>query len=230
MSTPQASRHSLAKVLLIWTSFFAAPVFAAAGTLDWWSAWAFLVVNLVSITYVNWVVYPANPDLAAERAAAGARTKGYDKIIVPLTVALLPMTSNILAGLDRRFGWTDGIAPAASALGLMVYILGTALVGWSMKANRFFSSHFSIQTDRGHTVASQGPYAFVRHPGYLGMVAGSIALPILLGSVPALAVGILSAGLGVLRTALEDRALQAELPGYREYTERVRYRLIPLVW
>ena len=99
-----------------------------------------------------------------------------------------------------------------------------------MKANRFFSSHFSIQSDRGHTVASQGPYAIVRHPGYLGMVAGSVALPALLGSVPALGVGVLSACLGVLRTAFEDRALQAELPGYREYARQVRYRLLPRVW
>lgn len=230
MDTPKAKRPSFGKALLIWSGFFALPLFIAAGCLDWWNAWAFLIVNLLSITFVNEVVYKKTPDLAQERETAGANTKRYDQVIVPLTVALLPMAGNITAGLDQRFGWTNSITTTDSLIALAIYIVSVLLIAWSMMANRFFSSHFHIQKERGHTVASHGPYALIRHPGYLAMVLGSLALPVLLGSMPALAIGAVSACLGIVRTALEDRALQAELPGYREYTEKVRYRLVPLVW
>jgi protein-S-isoprenylcysteine O-methyltransferase Ste14 len=99
-----------------------------------------------------------------------------------------------------------------------------------MVSNRFFAPVVRIQRDRGHTVATAGPYRIVRHPGYVGMVVCGIAVPLMLGSLWALILAVVGVGVAVLRTALEDRTLQNELEGYREYASRVRYRLIPGVW
>jgi len=99
-----------------------------------------------------------------------------------------------------------------------------------MLANRFFSGVVRIQNERGHSVVSDGPYRWVRHPGYAGGFIGDLALPLLLGSAWAFIPAALTAGAVVLRTALEDRTLQAELPGYREYAQRTRFRLLPGVW
>ena len=99
-----------------------------------------------------------------------------------------------------------------------------------MAANAFFSAVVRIQDDRGHAVASGGPYRFVRHPGYSGSLAFELATPIMLGSLWALIPSGLNALLIVVRTALEDRTLNEELDGYREYAGQVRYRLLPGVW
>jgi len=87
-----------------------------------------------------------------------------------------------------------------------------------------------IQTERGHTVVSGGPYRFVRHPAYLGVILLVLSSPIMLGSSWALIPGVICAVLMIVRTALEDKTLQAELPGYVDYTQQTRYRLLPGVW
>lgn len=99
-----------------------------------------------------------------------------------------------------------------------------------MSASRFFSPLVRIQQERGHQVADSGPCKIIRHSGYLGGIGFSVGVPLLLGSLWALIPGMISAGLYVLRTKLEDHALAAELPGYWEYLDQVRYRLIPGVW
>jgi protein-S-isoprenylcysteine O-methyltransferase Ste14 len=149
---------------------------------------------------------------------------------VPLTVAVFPLACNILAGLDKRFGWTASITDAEAFAGVAMFIAANVLISWPMMSNPFFSSHFRVQTERGHEVAAGGPYALVRHPGYAGMILGNIAVPVLLGSAAALPAGIANACLVMLRTSLEDRALQTELPGYADYAGKVRYRLVPFLW
>jgi protein-S-isoprenylcysteine O-methyltransferase Ste14 len=136
----------------------------------------------------------------------------------------------IVAGLDLRYGWLSGITPSAQIAALLIVIAGYALVVWATGTNAFFSQVVRIQTERGHTVISSGPYRYVRHPAYVGMILLVLGAPIMLGSWWALLPGGLSALLVVLRTALEDRTLQADLAGYREYAGRVRYRLLPGVW
>jgi len=99
-----------------------------------------------------------------------------------------------------------------------------------MIANAYFSTAVRIQSDRGHTVCSTGPYRFVRHPGYVGYILQALGVPILLGSLWALIPGITAAVCMIMRTSLEDRMLQAELPGYQDYIQKVRYRLVPGIW
>ncbi|MFQ5824525.1 MAG: methyltransferase family protein [bacterium] len=113
---------------------------------------------------------------------------------------------------------------------LVVFVFGHAIAFWAMVANKFFSTFVRIQTERGHHVVTDGPYAWVRHPGYTGTILSAIALPISLGALWALIPAFIGACLFVVRTLREDRTLTDELNGYREYTSRVRWRLVPGLW
>jgi protein-S-isoprenylcysteine O-methyltransferase Ste14 len=145
-------------------------------------------------------------------------------------LGLVQLVRYIVAGLDQRHGWTGSFPLAAQIAALMVCVLGYALVVWATASNAFFSQIVRIQFERGHTVATGGPYHYVRHPAYVGAILYELAVPILLASWWALIVSGLNAILLILRTALEDRTLQAELTGYDEYARQVRYRLLPGIW
>jgi protein-S-isoprenylcysteine O-methyltransferase Ste14 len=132
--------------------------------------------------------------------------------------------------LNVRFGWLPAVAVWAQVAALVVYLLGWAAHLWAMSANRFFALVVRMQSDRGQTVATGGPYRYVRHPGYVGGILLTVAAGLLLGSAWALLPGALGAILLIIRTALEDKMLQDELDGYREYAGRVCYRLLPGVW
>jgi len=145
-------------------------------------------------------------------------------------VGLATIAKFMVAGLDVRFGWTTGTSLPLQIACLAIAILAYALGVWATASNAFFSQIFRIQKERGHTVATGGPYRYVRHPGYVGTILSELAVPVMLGSWWALIPGGLSALLIVVRTALEDKALLDELDGYREYAERTRYRLLPGIW
>jgi len=145
-------------------------------------------------------------------------------------VGIATLVRLIIAGLDQRYGWTSGIPLAAQIAALVVSALGYSLVVWATASNAFFSQIVRIQSERSHTVATGGPYRFVRHPAYVGTILTELAVPVLLASWWALIPGVLNAVLFVLRTALEDRTLQAELNGYADYACQVRYRLLPGIW
>ncbi len=135
----------------------------------------------------------------------------------------------LIAGLDERFHWSPASSVNIHLINLTFFILGNALIGWSMASNKFFSMGVRIQDERGHTVVSGGPYQYVRHPGYAGIIVNAIFTPMLLGSLWAFIPALLSASLFVVRTGL-DHTLQQELEGYKEYSQKVRYRLLPGIW
>jgi protein-S-isoprenylcysteine O-methyltransferase Ste14 len=109
-------------------------------------------------------------------------------------------------------------------------VAGDLLLLWAMVVNRFFSKSVRIQRERSHRVVSVGPYRYVRHPGYVGWILMSAAVPVILGSLWALVpAGLAVAGM-MVRTALEDRLLRADLEGYEEYAVKVRSRLLPGIW
>jgi protein-S-isoprenylcysteine O-methyltransferase Ste14 len=136
----------------------------------------------------------------------------------------------VVAGLDAgRFGWSE-MPTWLWPVGLALFLPGTLLFSWSMGVNPFFEKTVRIQTERGHRVIDTGPYRFVRHPGYSGFLGWILSAPLLLGSWWAFLPSVLSIAALVVRTALEDRTLREELPGYTDYAARIRYRLIPKVW
>jgi protein-S-isoprenylcysteine O-methyltransferase Ste14 len=208
----------------------AAVLFISSGRLDWIAAWVYLGVYLCVLIVNVVILVPHNPELVAERGQIKDDAKDWDKTLSALVGQYLPLTMLILCGLDQRYGWSPQPDLPARVVALIVLVLGYGLVSWAMASNPFFSSVVRIQTDRGHTVATSGPYRFVRHPGYLGMMAFTLATPVLLGSFWALIVAAIDLYLIAYRTNREDRTLQDELPGYRDYAKRVRYRLLPGVW
>jgi len=135
-----------------------------------------------------------------------------------------------VAGLDERFGWSHQITPVIHLIGLTFYGLGQGLFSWAMASNKNFSTAVRIQMDRGHTVATSGPYRYIRHPGYMGYIVSSLGMALALGSLWAIIPAGLIACFLVVRTVLEDRTLQDELPGYKDYAQGVRYRLLPGIW
>ena len=204
-------------------------LFGSAGRVDWWPAWAVLAVMAAWIIMTAIVIFQLHPALLAERLGPRKGAKAWD-IAIMGGLGLVQLLRYIVAGLDQRFGWTGGMPPAAQVAALVVCALGYALVVWAMASNAFFTQIVRIQTERGHSVATGGPYRYLRHPAYIGAILFEAAAPILLASSwSGIASGV-AIGLLILRTLLEDRALRAELPGYADYARRVRYRLIPGIW
>jgi len=211
--------------------FFALVLFLCAGRWDWVWGWVFIgLFALVSIVNVL-ILLPTNPALLADRSR-GIRenTKNWDKVIVTFSAGLLPMVSWVVAGLDKRWGWSPPMPLALQVGGTVGFALGWAMLLWATASNAFFTTTVRIQRERDHTVQTGGPYRLVRHPGYVGAILYQLANPFLLGSWWALIPMVLTVPLYVLRTALEDRTLHEELEGYAAYAERTRYRLLPGVW
>jgi len=204
-------------------------LFWSAGRIDWWPAWAAIAVWLACYTAMDILLLRFHPDLMAERLSPPKGAKTWDKAVMS-TLRLLQLVRYILAGLDQRYGWTNGFPLPAQIAALIVCVLSYALLIWAMASNTFFSQIVRIQSDRGHVVATGGPYCYVRHPAYVGMIMFELAMPTLLASWWAIIVSGLCAILLVLRTALEDRTLQVELSGYADYARQVRYRLLPGIW
>jgi protein-S-isoprenylcysteine O-methyltransferase Ste14 len=205
-------------------------LFGIVGRWDWWNGWA------LSIVYILWslgtviFILPVNPQMLAERARPQKGGKKWDVAMVG-AMGVFVLITYTLACLDVRFGWARPFPLPVQIIGLIVAIFGyDVLVVWSMIANVFFTAIIRIQTDRQHTVATGGPYRFVRHPGYVGTILCYLATPFLLGSPWALIPAVLASITLVVRTALEDKTLQNELPGYKEYASQTRYRLLPGIW
>jgi protein-S-isoprenylcysteine O-methyltransferase Ste14 len=178
------------------------------GDLGWWQAWLYsLLIVAAGIGGRMWAEQ-RHPGLMAERQNIEniQNAKTWDKVLAPLMAVSIGYPMVCVAGLDHRFIWSSEFPLWLIVAGFIVISLGYAFAAWALAENRFFSSVVRIQTDRGHVVCDSGPYRFVRHPA---AVASFIA---------------------VIRTALEDQTLQEELPGYRDYARRVRYRLIPWIY
>jgi protein-S-isoprenylcysteine O-methyltransferase Ste14 len=136
----------------------------------------------------------------------------------------------VVAGLYHRFDWSPEFPLWLIVIGFILISLGYAFAAWALAENRFFSSVVRIQTDRGHVVCDSGPYRFVRHPGYAGSFLSLFGIVLALGSLWTLIPAAVASIITVIRTALEDQTLQEELPGYRDYARRVRFRLVPGIY
>ncbi len=204
-------------------------LFVPAGTLAWIRGWLFLFVMIGTMISLVQYLRRVNPEVITARTTAHKGTKRWDLfllgILFPTMMAIL-----ILAALDDgRFHWFR-VPWWLCGIGYVLLILGFAGVTWALSVNKFFERTVRIQTDRGHTVVDTGPYAIVRHPGYVATCLVCAGMSLSLGSVWALIPASLSCGVLMVRTVWEDRTLQEELTGYKEYAQRVRYKLVPGVW
>lgn len=212
--------------------FMLAIMFLAAGTIHWWEAWVYTIMTLGFVLISRLILISRNPELAAERAAADKQenVQPWDRILMPLTAVYLPLFSLVMAGIDKRFGLTPQFSVWVKISSLLLLFAGSAIGHWAMLANTFFSSQVRIQADRDHQVVTQGPYQYVRHPGYAGGIMSWIMAPIFFSSWLVLITSIISIFASGLRTYKEDLFLQDNLPGYREYADEVRWRWIPGIW
>jgi len=198
---------------------------------NWWEGWAYVILGVVSFVISRYLAAKQNPDIISERTKLMRQedAQPWDKRIIPL-VGVIGIISVIVVGLDRLFSWTPIFDLWIRLLGLLLLTLGYILSSYALVVNRFFSGMVRLQTDRGQHVISEGPYRWVRHPGYAGGLLSYLATPLLLNSFWAAIPILIAIGLYFLRTSLEDRFLQENLEGYHAYAEKVRYRLIPAIW
>ena len=204
----------------------------SGGDLGWWQGWFYSVLIVLAGIAPRMWAEKRHPGLMAERGnfAKAQDVKTWDKVLAPLMALSVSFPLLIVAGLDHRFGWSPAFPAWLNILGLILIVLGYTFAGWALAENRFFSTVVRIQTDRGHMVCDSGPYRIVRHPGYAGNILALPGIVLAFGSVWTIIPVIVALIIAVIRTALEDKTLQEELPGYRDYVCRVRYRLIPGVY
>lgn len=211
-------------VLLMFALFF-----IPAGTFDWPEAWLFLFLYFtMAIGTLVWMRKNA-PGLLKERMSRRKERKSWDKIIMTIYPFLL-IALLVITGFDAvRFHWSK-VSWVAKAFGFIGFFFAASFAFWAVRTNAFASDVVRIQDDRGHRVCTTGPYRFVRHPMYVGVILLLLSFPLALGSLYAFIPVLFILILFILRTSLEDKALHQELPGYKEYAKKVRYRLFPGVW
>lgn len=198
---------------------------------NWWEGWVYGLLGVISFAISRLLAAKQHPDLIAERAKFMQHedAQSWDKKIIPI-VGLVGVMLVVVSGLDRLFGWTSIFSIWVRLLGLILLVAGYSISSYALITNRFFSGMVRLQTERGQHVVSSGPYQWVRHPGYAGGLLSYLAAPLLLNSYWLFLPVLITVGLYVLRTSLEDCFLQENLPGYREYAKQVRFRLMPGIW
>jgi len=202
-----------------------------SGKWDWWEAWVMAGLFALSFIVSRAIAAKKTPDILKERADYNQQdnTQAWDKWLSPV-VAFGSVFTLLVAGLDALYQWSSGFPLWLELIGLLLILAGYVFGSIAFIENAFFSGTVRIQEERGHKVVSSGPYSWVRHPGYLGSLVASLGMPLLLDSIWAFIPVIFFGFFYVLRTSLEDRFLQANLPGYSEYAQKVRYRLLPGIW
>ena len=228
---PRLERSGINRIIQILFSIvlMGLVLFLTAGRIDWPAAWIFLGTYALTILTVGIWVARKHPDVVNERGKIAHNAKSWDKVLMTIYAVML-LAVFAVAGLDAgRFGWS--VMPLAVQIaGYIALLLAMTVTYWAMAANPFLSTVVRIQADRGHYVVTSGPYRYVRHPMYAMMFFMWPGTALTLGSWWALLPAAVIVIVFVIRTALEDRTLQAELPGYPAYAQRVRYRLVPGIW
>jgi len=202
-------------------------IFAGAGTLRYPAAWAYVILQSVIFLTAGLYVIRHNPGIINERGKLQIE-KSWDKVVMWLyapQMLLMPL----VAGLDFRFGWST--VPLWLQIASFVLLIPAFILPyWAMLVNDYMIVTVRIQEERDHQVVTAGPYQFVRHPMYTGAILSFLFTPLALGSWWALIPACFAIAATIGRTVLEDFTLQEELPGYVEYKEETRFRLLPGVW
>jgi len=218
--------------LIIVYLFIPLVLLVCGGDFGWWQGWVYSLLIVAAGIGGRILAERRHPGLTAERQNIEKvqAAKAWDKVLAPLMAVSISFPLVIVAGLDHRFGWSPVFPLWLIVLGFIFITLGYTFGVWAIVENRFFSSVVRIQLDREHVVCDSGPYRIVRHPGYAGNILPLLGIVLALGSLWTLIPAVLALIIAVLRTTLEDRTLQEELPGYQEYVQRVRYRLFPGIY
>ena len=231
MTAPKITLPALIAFLVI-NAFYAFLPLLIVGRMNWIPGWVYAGLTLFSTLGSRVLAARKNPGILAERANSltAPGVKEWDKKLVPLVGLFGPLLTLLVSGLDVRFGWSPALSGWIASVALAVLVLGLLLGTWAFLENKFFSGTVRIQTDRGHYVIDTGPYRYLRHPGYAGALWMYLAIPPYFGSLWGLLPALGLIAVFILRTSLEDKTLQEELPGYKEFTQKTKYRLFPGLW
>ncbi|HHY01044.1 MAG TPA: isoprenylcysteine carboxylmethyltransferase family protein [Methanothermobacter sp.] len=202
-------------------------VFISAGRLDYWQGWAYVGLNIVFLLLAYLTL---SSDLIQERLEPEKGVEKWDRLLQKVSIPVF-LVILIISTLDGgRFHWHPQIPSYITIVGIFFYIIGQAIFLWAKNVNKFFSAVVRIQKDRGQTVCKEGPYRYIRHPGYLGSLIYLSVTPLVLGSFWGLILVIIPFILLLIRTNLEDDTLKKELDGYTEYAREVKYKILPGIW
>ncbi|MHC4679105.1 MAG: methyltransferase family protein [Planctomycetota bacterium] len=207
-------------------------LFISAGHINIFRAWCYLVISFIGMFGGIALVSVFDPELVNQRGLWKKKkdTQGWDKILLPSYGIVGFYVLPVIIGLDvGRFQWSH-LGTHFAIGGCVLFILGSVSIHWAMLVNTHFEASVRIQKDRGHRVITTGPYRKVRHPGYVGAILWAISTPLIVGSAYGLIPAAIAVILLIIRTSWEDKLLRSKLKGYDEYSERVRYRLLPGIW
>ncbi len=228
------SRARLAASVLLrgvaFSALFAALAFLPAGTWRFWQAWVFGAFYVLPIIGLLLLLVIVDPETAQRRLAGGERDPTQRKIIRSSWLPFLLVTT--APGFDYRFHWTrEGLVPVpawASIAADFLALAGVLLIAWTISVNRHAAR--TIRVEEGQQVISSGPYRLVRHPMYAGLILAQLAMPIAMGSIVTLPLFVLLIPFYLVRLLHEEKVLSRDLPGYTDYCQRTRYRLVPFLW
>jgi protein-S-isoprenylcysteine O-methyltransferase Ste14 len=236
MSKPADLNEPLWKAILprimigiLGLAVFTGAWFGIAGRVTWWQGWAFLLTFIIYTGILVWRLSKLNPDLVRERNRPADKAEAWDRVVMGIYFVFL-MVLLVVSALDGgRYLWS-AVPLSVQMIGWVLLVVAGVMVWHVMMTNAYLSSWARIQDDRGQVVVQEGLYRRIRHPMYLGIIVGFLGIPLVLSSWWAMIPSVVIVGLFVYRTYLEDLMLIDGLAGYAEYTEKVRYRLIPGIW
>lgn len=228
MNPGQSARKFLQALII--PAWWIGALFGSAGHITWKRGWICTVLYLGAMYVSRTVLSRLSPSLLQNREETIRKdTKPFDKFFLRSFLSLIVVLP-IVAGFDVvRFHWS-ALPFWTIYAGIALFAASVVLITWTLAMNPHAESSVRIQDDRGHSVISSGPYRFVRHPMYVGLILLHVAMSFILGSAATLGVAAAIALLLFVRTAFEDRTLRSELPGYEDYTSITRYRLMPGIW
>jgi protein-S-isoprenylcysteine O-methyltransferase Ste14 len=203
--------------------------FGIAGRVTWWQGWAFLLTFIIYVSILGWRLSKLNPDLVRERNRPADKAEAWDRVLMSVYCVTLVVLLIVSALDGGRYLWS-AVPLGVQMIGWVLLVVAGVMVWHVMMTNAYLSSWARIQDDRGQVVVQEGIYRRIRHPMYLGIIVGFLGIPLVLSSWWAMIPSVVIVGLFVYRTYLEDLMLIDGLAGYAEYTEKVRYRLLPGIW
>lgn len=215
--------------ICIYLAIFAASLFVPAGQPFWKMGWIYIAINAFSMFVNSLILLLGNPRLFQERVDSKGK-RDLDRVLAGIMSFVGPISICIVAGFNVRYQWPPQIPFIGQITGIILVILGCMIAAWALAANKFFFGSFRIAKETGHSVCVDGAYRFVRHPAYLGAIIIALATPLILNSAWAFFPATINILAIIIRTKLEDGALQVDLEGYQAYAQRVRHRLIPFIW
>lgn len=203
--------------------------FLAAGNMANTRAWIYYILFFLLSFCVNIILYIKNKTLLYHRSSTKKDAVGWDKWLMPVALLIGFHLQSIIMGLEDRILDTYN-SNYTLAIGLILLLISYIITTWAMLVNQHFEANVRIQKDRDHQVISTGPYSVVRHPGYLAFILATFAIPFIIGSNLGFINAIIGSLLLLIRTHKEDQTLNQELKGYPEYSQKVLWKILPVIW